>query len=116
MLGMDKGANMNQWFAEIAGNGPEGAGIVVSAQGWDRHLQSGPRQLQAGPLRAELADGGLRNVRYGGVDILRSMAFVARDGQGDRCVHGAGELSLRERAGRFEAFYETVVDLSLIHI
>lgn len=109
MLNMSKGAYMNQWMDEIAANGPAGSGVVGTVPSWEGPWSSTPRPLKAGPLSAELADGCLRDVRYGGIDILRSMAFVARDGQGDRCVHGAGELSLRERAGRFEAFYETVV-------
>ncbi|QPS07099.1 hypothetical protein I6G66_22810 [Delftia acidovorans] len=110
---------MDQWIAEtsrviagnIAANGPAATtGIAGSVQGWNGHLSSSNRQLQAGPLSAELADGGLRRVRYGGAEILRSLAFVVRDEQADRCVHGNGELSLREESGRFEVSYETAVD------
>ncbi|MDR3013900.1 MAG: hypothetical protein LBV56_00595 [Delftia acidovorans] len=119
---------MNQWIAEITGNiagnmaagiagkGPAGTGIAGAAQGWEGHLPPGPRQLQAGPLSAELADGCLRSVRYGSLEILRSVAFAVRDEQGDRCVPAAGELSLREKADRFEVCYETAVDCDALRL
>ncbi|MDR0203052.1 MAG: hypothetical protein LBJ40_12920 [Delftia acidovorans] len=119
---------MNQWIAEITGNiagnmaagiagkGPAGTGIAGAAQGLEGHLPPGPRQLQAGPLSAELADGCLRSVRYGSLEILRSVAFAVRDEQGDRCVPAAGELSLREKADRFEVCYETAVDCDALRL
>lgn len=119
---------MNQWIAEITGNiagnmaagiagkGPAGTGIAGAAQGWEGHLPPGPRQLQAGPLSAELAEGCLRSVRYGSLEILRSVAFAVRDEQGDRCVPAAGELSLRETADRFEVCYETAVDCDALRL
>jgi len=105
---------MNQWIAETAGN--IAGNMAVDIAGWEGHLSSGPRQLQAGPLSAELADGCLRSVRYGSLEILRSVAFAVRDEQGDRCVHGSGELSLREKGDRFEVLYETAVDCGALRL
>lgn len=35
--------------------------------------------LKAGPLQATWEAGALRNIRYGGIEILRGIAFLARD-------------------------------------
>jgi len=37
--------------------------------------------LRAGDLTAILEDGALRQIRYGGVEVLRGIAFLARDAQ-----------------------------------
>ena len=37
------------------------------------------RTLTAGPLSAELDNGALRYVRFGGVEVLRAIAFLVRD-------------------------------------
>ncbi|WP_234639991.1 hypothetical protein [Delftia tsuruhatensis] len=85
-------------------DGPaHGAGMA----GLARDL-SAPRPLQAGPLRAELAGGGLRHVRYGGIEILRSLAFVVRDGEGEKCMAEPGDIDVRQEVGRFEVFCDAV--------
>ena len=37
------------------------------------------RTLTAGPLSAELDNGALRYIRFGGVEVLRGIAFLVRD-------------------------------------
>ena len=37
------------------------------------------RTLLAGPLRAEFDNGALRYIRFGGVEVLRAIAFLVRD-------------------------------------
>ena len=54
-------AHMNQWIAETAGN--IAGNMAVDIAGWEGHLSSGPRQLQAGPLSAELAEIGRASCR-----------------------------------------------------
>jgi hypothetical protein len=38
-----------------------------------------PKVLRAGPLTAELENGNLRYIRHRGVEVLRAVAFLARD-------------------------------------
>jgi D-apionolactonase len=38
-----------------------------------------PKMLRAGPLTVELENGNLRYIRYRGVEVLRAVAFLARD-------------------------------------
>ena len=40
-----------------------------------------PRTLAAGPLTAELQNGELRHLSYGGVEVLRGVSFLIRDGE-----------------------------------
>jgi len=42
-------------------------------------VDPGPRLLRAGPLSIELVDGVLRYLRFGGVEVLRAVAFLVRD-------------------------------------
>jgi hypothetical protein len=77
---------------------------------WQAQEPAASRPLQAGPLRAEWVDGCLCHIRYGGIEILKSMAFVVRDGEGEKCTPGIGELDLRQEAGRFELSFEAVSD------
>ena len=37
------------------------------------------RVLRAGPLSAEFENGALRYVRFGGIEVLRAIAFLVRD-------------------------------------
>jgi D-apionolactonase len=39
-----------------------------------------PKTLRAGPLTVELENGNLRYLRYQGVEVLRAVAFLVRDG------------------------------------
>jgi hypothetical protein len=39
-----------------------------------------PKVLRAGPLSGELENGNLRYIRYRGVEVLRAVAFLVRDG------------------------------------
>ena len=47
------------------------------------------RRLMAGPLRAVLEDGNLRDIRFGGVEVVRAINYLARDkswGTSRRCI------------------------------
>jgi len=63
--------------------------------------------LSAGPLEADLENGQLRYIRFGGVEVLRAVSFLARDiywgtfgAEIDdlRIVRGAGRFSVRYSA------------------
>jgi hypothetical protein len=64
------------------------------------------RRLMAGPWSALLVQGALRDIRYDGVEIIRSIAYLVRDGDWGTCVPELGELSVDERAGAFRIAYE----------
>jgi hypothetical protein len=44
-----------------------------------RQREPEPVRLAAGPLTAELVNGNLRTIRYGGTEVLRAIAYIVRD-------------------------------------
>lgn len=66
------------------------------------------KHLRAGPLTAVLEDGNLRDIRFGGVEVVRAINYLARSaGWG---THGAVMRDMRvvERNGAFEVSYSAL--------
>lgn len=103
---------MSAWMAELARVRPVAVGMGMR---WDdEEMASGrdggmPQLLRAGPLSAELDAGRLRYLRYQGVEIVRSLEFVVRDGEGEKAMPRIDDLRLREQGSRFEVTCEASV-------
>lgn len=65
-----------------------------------------PIRLQAGPLSAELEDGALRYVRMNGVELIRGIAFLARDRNWGTCLAEIEGLEVEQGPDGFTATYE----------
>ncbi|MER8429578.1 D-apionate lactonase [Mesorhizobium caraganae] len=44
-----------------------------------RVVEAEPVRLSAGPLSADFVNGNLRSIRYGGIEVLRAIAYIVRD-------------------------------------
>jgi hypothetical protein len=63
------------------------------------------RTLRAGPLSAEYDNGALRYVRFGGLEVLRAIAFLVRDENWGTFAPKIDNLRLEENAHGFSATY-----------
>jgi hypothetical protein len=63
------------------------------------------RSLAAGQLTAKLDRGNIRYVRWGGLEVLRAIAFVIRDTAWGTYDPAISELAIEEAAGRFSISY-----------
>lgn len=63
------------------------------------------RTVQAGPLSVDLENGQLRYVRFGGVEVLRAISFLARDRYWGTFSATVDDLQVNEEADRFEIRY-----------
>ena len=68
-----------------------------------------PRLLRAGALSAEWTSGALRNIRWGGTEVLRVLAFVVRDTRWGTYIPTLTGIALREEADRFTIAYDGVL-------
>jgi hypothetical protein len=59
------------------------------------------RVLTAGPLSAELDNGNLRYIKVGGVEVLRSLAFLVRDENWGTYVPELSDVVVEQRADGF---------------
>ena len=66
------------------------------------------RVLAAGPLSARLEAGNLRYLTFGGVEVLRAVAFVVRDRDWGTYAPEISDLAVRERADGFSVSYAAV--------
>jgi hypothetical protein len=66
------------------------------------------RTLKAGPLTAELENGALRTIRFGGVEVLRTVAFLVRDENWGTFDPAIGDLKVTEAADGFTVSYKAV--------
>jgi hypothetical protein len=66
------------------------------------------RKLTAGPLTAELENGQLRYVAFGGVEALRGIAFLVRDQNWGTYTPRVDSLSVKEGAGSFTVEYRAL--------
>ncbi len=64
------------------------------------------RRLCAGRLEADLADGQLRSIRYGGIEIIRGISYVIRDKDWGSYTLNSSELHVTETRGGFFVRYE----------
>jgi D-apionolactonase len=67
-----------------------------------------PRTLQAGPLTVELEAGNLRYIRYGGVEMIRSVSFIVRDRNWGTYEPTIDDLVVDESADGFRVTYSGV--------
>jgi len=63
------------------------------------------RLLRAGPLSVELESGNLRYVRFAGIEVLRSIAFLVRDENWGTFTPTITDLEVEEGDGAFRASY-----------
>jgi hypothetical protein len=63
------------------------------------------RVLTAGPLAVELDNGNLRYLRVGGVEVLRSLAFLVRDENWGTYVPVLSDVSIQQRTDGFTVSY-----------
>lgn len=66
------------------------------------------RTLKAGPLTAELENGALRTIRFGGVEVLRTVAFLVRDENWGTFDPAISDLKVTEGADGFTVSYKAV--------
>ncbi len=71
-------------------------------------IDSPSRQLGSGRLAVELENGQLCYVRYGGVEVLRSIAFLVRDEDWGTYSPQIENLDIQERAEGFAVSYRAV--------
>ena len=64
-----------------------------------------PVSLAAGPLTAELVEGGLRAIRWHGADVLRGIAYVVRDRDWGTHALEIRDLALSADADGFHVAY-----------
>jgi hypothetical protein len=61
--------------------------------------------LRAGPLSVELEDGGLRYIRFAGIEVLRGIAFLVRDANWGTLSAEIDSLSVEESRDAFSVAY-----------
>ena len=66
------------------------------------------RRLQAGPLSAELENGQLRYVAFGGKEVLRGIAFLVRDENWGTYTAKIDGLEIEEGTGAFTVTYRAL--------
>jgi len=73
--------------------------------------QPGParRFLQAGPLSAVLEAGNLRDIRFGGVEVLRGISYLVRDSGWGTLAAKIEAMEVREAPDRFDVTYRAVI-------
>ena len=64
-----------------------------------------PRVLKAGALSAELEAGNLRQIRLGGVEVIRAISYIVRDKDGATYSPVITELEIDSSTDRFEVSY-----------
>ncbi|MFP5077618.1 hypothetical protein ACLE20_09945 [Rhizobium sp. YIM 134829] len=64
------------------------------------------RQLRAGRLTAEFAAGALRAIRYDGIEVLRSIAFLVRDRDWGTYDPALADLQIEEGPDGFDVSYK----------
>src|SRR4051794_31790474 len=64
------------------------------------------RLLRAGPLTALFSGGALRSIKVRGVEVIRSLAFLARDRNWGTVPCVLSNVAVEEDAGRFTVRFE----------
>lgn len=64
------------------------------------------QRLTAGPWSVLFVDGALRDIRHGGIEIIRSIAYLVRDRDWGTCVPELSGLVVGEQEGAFRIAYE----------
>jgi hypothetical protein len=68
------------------------------------------RMLRAGPLTVELEGGTVRYVRYGGIEAVRGIDYLVRDGSWATPTARLSDLTVEEEAGQFLVRYVGTID------
>ncbi len=63
------------------------------------------RLLVAGDLAADLVEGNLRAIRFGGTEVLRAVAYVVRDADWGTFAPAIADLRVEEHEGEFTVQY-----------
>ncbi len=63
------------------------------------------RRLTAGPLGAVLEDGNLRTICFDGVEVVRAVSYLARDGSWGTYRAGLADLTVEQREQDFTVSY-----------
>lgn len=63
------------------------------------------RRLRAGKLTAILEDGGLRDIRFDGIELVRAVSYLARDASWGTLRARFEDLAVSETEGRFSVTY-----------
>ncbi|MBY5332943.1 hypothetical protein HFO99_03040 [Rhizobium leguminosarum] len=64
-----------------------------------------PVRLRAGKLEADLANGNLRTIRYGGTEVLRAISYLVRDRDWGTHSPEIADLRIEQNDDRFEVTY-----------
>ncbi|MHA1566021.1 MAG: D-apionate lactonase [Alphaproteobacteria bacterium] len=67
-----------------------------------------PRLLTAGPVTVELEQGALRHIKYGGIEVLRGIAFLVRDGSWGTYSPDITALEVEETDDGFVVRYQAL--------
>ena len=63
------------------------------------------RSLTAGPVTVEFENGALRHIKYGGIEVLRGIAFLVRNVNWGTYSPRISDLQVEERGGGFRVTY-----------
>ncbi|HLN08827.1 MAG TPA: hypothetical protein VK281_07705 [Xanthobacteraceae bacterium] len=74
------------------------------------HLDPPVRVLRAGQLSVEFENGALRYVRFGGIEVLRGVAFLVRDENWSTLTAKISELAFDEEPERFAVSWRAVCE------
>jgi len=64
--------------------------------------------LAAGALTVELVDGNLRDIRFGGAEVLRAVAYIVRDKDWGTYAPVLSNLKTRQEADSFRVSYDAL--------
>ncbi|MBB2750884.1 UNVERIFIED_ORG: hypothetical protein GGI57_001560 [Rhizobium aethiopicum] len=70
-----------------------------------RAVETPAVRLTAGELTADLAEGNLRTIRYGGIEVLRAISYLVRDRDWGTYSPEIGDLRIEQGDDRFEVAY-----------
>jgi hypothetical protein len=70
-----------------------------------RAVETEPVRLRAGALTAEFVNGNLRTIRYGGVEVLRAIAYIVRDRDWGTYEPALTDLTVDQGADNFSVSY-----------
>ncbi len=69
-------------------------------------VEAEPQHLQAGLLQADLADGNLRSITYGGIEVLRAVSYLVRDRDWGTYNPDIHDLNVVENSDGFAVTYQ----------
>ncbi|MGO6679120.1 D-apionate lactonase [Rhizobium leguminosarum] len=70
-----------------------------------RLVETPPVRLRAGKLEADLVNGNLRTIRYGGTEVLRAISYLVRDRDWGTYSPEIADLRIEQSDDRFEVAY-----------